>query len=63
MLMVKRARKFPEAKKVRFGSFEFGLLKKHLKMSKIPKHSQFRAAKMVKMAVFDLLKSAKIDFT
>ena len=32
-------------------------------MSKIPKNSKFRDAKMVKMAIFDLLKSAKIDFT
>ena len=35
----------------------------HLKMSKVPKNVKFRAAEMVKMAVFDLLKSDKIDFT
>ena len=34
-----------------------------MKMSKIPKNAKFRGAKMVKMAIFDLLKSAKIDFT
>ena len=32
----------------------------HLKMSKIPKHSKFRAAEIVKMAVFQLLKAAKL---
>ena len=32
-------------------------------MSKILQNSNFRAAKMVNMAVFDLLVSAKIDFT
>ena len=35
----------------------------HLKMSEIAKNLKFRAADMVKIAVFDLLKSAKIDFT
>ena len=29
----------------------------------IAKKSEFKASKIVKMAVFDLLKSAKIDFT
>ena len=32
-------------------------------ISKISKNSKFRAVSMVKIAVFDLLKSAKIDFT
>jgi len=32
-------------------------------MSKISNNSNFRAGEMVKVAIFDLLKSAKIDFT
>ena len=35
----------------------------HLKMSKISKSSKFGEAKMLKMAVFDLLKSSNIAFT
>ena len=47
-----------------FGGFEFCILViSHFKIFKIPKSSKSRAAKMVKMAVFDSLKSAKIDFT
>ena len=34
-----------------------------LEMSKVPKNTKFRAAEMVKMAVFDILKTDKIDFT
>ena len=30
-------------------------------MSKVPENTKFRAAQMVKMAIFDLLKSAKIS--
>ena len=35
----------------------------HLKMSKIAQKFKCRTAKMIKIAVFDPLKSAKIDFT
>ena len=35
----------------------------HLKMSKVPKNSRFKAAQMVKLAVFRALKMNKIDFT
>ena len=35
----------------------------HLQMSKNAKNLDFRAAKMVKMAVFETLRFAKFDFT
>ena len=35
----------------------------YLKTSEIYKNAEFKAGKMVKMALFDLPKSAKIDFT
>ena len=42
--------------------FDFILLSDNLKCE-FPKKSKFKAQKNVKMAIFDLLKSAKIDFT
>ena len=43
-------------------ALNFELLRiSYLKMLKIPKNLEF-GAEMVRMAVFDLLKSAKIDF-
>ena len=41
-------------------NFDFGKIS-HLKMSKVPKNVKFRAAEMVKMAVFGALKLQKLN--